>query len=526
MKYILVKIILFTLVISIPSCNKFLEENPKSQIASDSYFKTSDQVKSAVNQLYHYATGPELFYVTQSWYDATWAFYFDIMSGLTDNPVQQDVTIKYFAMLSQNQDNLNGFSTGIWTSFYASINIANTIISKVENSATLDASTKAQALATAKFFRAADYYYLVRLFGGVPLVLEPISSLDNIYPGRASVEEVYKVITDDLEWAKNNGNLADVPMGSNNNRISKGTVACFLSEAYLTMAGYPLKKTEYYSKALTTAKSIIDSPGGYKLFDNSGGTTPFDKLRLTDFDKGSEYLYYFEYDPAIQSTWYPIWSFPASFPKKIPKSDAEIKYSVYVLSWKPTKPLLNLYDDANDIRRQNRQFYHDKFPYKTNDGKYNTIEFEISPFRWYDSLAIFVTGISGKYTPAYRLADVYLIAAEAANEMGDDPTPYLTPITNRAYKVSPPIPAGQTNRRNLILGERFRELAMENHFWFDMLRTRLYPEADAQHRVTFSPLIGHNNGRGQKYSEKDLLIPLPLSEMQRNSNLKPQNPGY
>lgn len=526
MKYILDKIILFVLLINLSSCNKFLEENPKSQIASDSYFKTTDQIKSAVNQLYSYATGPELFYVAQSWYDATWAFYFDIMSGLTDNPVQQDATVKYLALLTQNQNNLNGFTSGIWTSFYASISTCNLIISKVENSTILDAATKAQALATARFFRAADYYYLVRLFGAVPLVLKPTTSLDNIYPGRASLEEVYKVIVADLEWAKDNGNLADVPMGSNNNRISKGTVACFLSEAYLTMAGYPLKKTEYYSKALSTAKSIIDSPGGYKLFDNSGGTTPFDKLRLTDFDKGSEYLYFFEYDQTIQSTWYPIWSFPSSFSSPLPDSDASIKYGVYVLSWKPTNSLLNLYDEKNDIRRQNRQFYHEKFSYKKKDGKYNTIKFEISPFRWYDSLAIFVTASSGKYTPAYRLADVYLIAAEAANETGDDPAPYLTPIINRAYKVPPPIPSGQPNRRNLILGERFRELAMENHFWFDMLRTRLYPDADDQHRVTFSPLIGHDNGRGQKYSEKDLLIPLPLSEMQKNPNLKPQNPGY
>jgi hypothetical protein len=97
---------------------------------------------------------------------------------------------------------------------------------------------------------------------------------------------------------------------------------------------------------------------------------------------------------------------------------------------------------------------------------------------------------------------------------------------NRAYVVAPVIPSGQSDRRNLILAERYRELAMEGHFWFDMVRTQLYPDVDVSHHVTFSALVGHSNGRGQSYSNTDLLLPLPTSEMQRNPNLKPQNSGY
>ena len=78
----------------------------------------------------------------------------------------------------------------------------------------------------------------------------------------------------------------------------------------------------------------------------------------------------------------------------------------------------------------------------------------------------------------------------------------------------------------MILAERYRELAMEGHFWFDMTRTRLYPDVGAGHAVSFSPLVGHDNGRGQTFQEKDLLMPIPSTEMQRNPALKPQNPGY
>ena len=77
----------------------------------------------------------------------------------------------------------------------------------------------------------------------------------------------------------------------------------------------------------------------------------------------------------------------------------------------------------------------------------------------------------------------------------------------------------------MILAERYRELAMEGHFWFDMVRTQLYPDVDVSHNVTFSALVGHSNGRGQNFSNTDLLLPVPPTEIQRDPNLT-QNPGY
>lgn len=513
-------------LLSCCSCNNFLDETPRSQEPVDSFYRTETQLQSAVNALYTTGNGPSSLYAPLGYYDATWAFAFDNMAGMSDNPALQEPSAGYLARLVQTSTNVGTFVGGVWLSLYESIKNCNTIIAKVDlNGSAIDAITASRGIATARFFRAADYYYLVRLFGGIPLLNKPVNSLQEVYLGRGPIEEVYKFITDDLEWVLAKGNLADKPMGTNSNQISKGTVAGLLSEVYLTMAGYPLLKGgEYYAKALTAARSVINSPGGYALFDNSGGTTPFDKLRMTQYDKGSEYLYFVEYESTIRPSGYPLWSFPVTF--KIADSPVQIKYSFTTLNWKPTGNLLNLYDPVNDIRRRNRQFYHNQFTFKDTKGRAQTINFDTSPFRWYDSLAIFGTGSSGKYTCVYRLADIYLIAAEAANESGADPIPYITPIVNRAYITPPAIPTGKTDRRNLILAERYRELAMEAHFWFDMLRTRLYPDADNQHKVTFSPLIGHDNGRGQRYSEKDLLLPLPPAEIQRNPNLKPQNTGY
>jgi len=512
---------------SLCSCNKFLEESPKSITPVDAYFQSVSQAESAINYLYGKGTGPGRFYNINGLYDGTNSFTLDNLSGLANNTVAQDPSIRHFASLTQTVGNASNYLGAIWSSFYSSIASANTIIDKVTASTSIAEGAKAPLLATARFYRAVDYYYLVRIFGGVPLILAPYTSLENLYAPRASVDSVYASIVEDLNWAIDKGGLADKPMGSNGNRISKGSAEVVLAEVYLTMAGYPLQKgAESYTKALQTAQKLIQSTGGYALFASDGKSTAFDKLRLTSYDQGSAYLYFIEYNGNIQSSGFPEYTLPNSFPVPIPNSDLKVQYTLMTTPWTPSNTLLSMYDSTNDIRRHNRQFYHNSFSYINKSGSLTTIKIPTLPFRWYDSTAIFETAASSKYIDVYRMADVYLIAAEAANALGQDPTPYLDPILSRAYVHKPSIPTSQQARRDLILAERFRELAMEGHFWFDLVRTRLYPDVGAGHTVSFSALVGHDNGRGQKFQQKDLLMPIPSTELQRNPALKPQNPGY
>ncbi|MEX6688688.1 RagB/SusD family nutrient uptake outer membrane protein [Danxiaibacter flavus] len=525
---IIIQVFIVAAIFTSTSCTKFLQETPKSNMPASEYYQTTEQALSALNYLYDKGTGiPSFYSVRGGLYDASNSFTFDNMSGLANNVVAQNTSIRNFASLTQGPDNCANYLGGIWRNFYSSIADANSIIANVENNGNINAEAQKKILATAKFFRAANYYYLIRLFGAVPLILKPYTSLDNIYMPRTSVDSVYNSITEDLNWALTNGMLADVPMGFNGNNISRGTVQVMLSEVYLTMAGYPLQKgVEYYKKALNTAKELLNSGGGYALFTSSGRLTPFDKLRLSDYDKGSEYLFFIEYDPSIQQSPFPQYSFPNTFPSPIPSTNLKIQYSLVLSTWTPSTQLLKMYDSANDIRRHEKQFYSTSFVYKSTASSDDTaISFSAMPYRWYDSAALFMTGASGKYTAIYRMADAYLIAAEAANELGEDPTPYLQPIIHRAYINMPAIPGDAAGRKNFILAERCRELAMEGHFWFDMLRTRLYPDVSGTN-PTFSALIGHSNGRGQFYTTKDLLLPLPPTEMQRNPNLQPQNPMY
>jgi hypothetical protein len=515
-------------LLCLSSCTKFLKEEPRSSIPVDGYFNSIEEVQSAVNFLYDKGNGTGRFFNLNGAFDGSQSFSLDIFSGMTDNFIAQNPAVRYYASLTQTADNQDGYLDGVWAGFYSNIASANTIIAALDANKNINTDVKAPLLGTARFFRAMDYYYLVRMWGAVPLILKPYTSVTNVNAPRASVDSVYDAIVADLVWAKNNGNLADKPMGDNGNRISKGTVEAVLAEVYLTMGGYPLKKgNPAYQNALSTAKDLLASNGGYALFQSSGGTTPFDKFRLTSYDQGNAYLYFIEYNGDIQSSGLPIVTLPNGFPKNVPNSNLKIQYSILANTWVPSKRLLNMYDSTNDIRRHNRQFYASSFSYIDNSGANKTIEFpSVLPYIWYDSVALFQTAHSSKYLSVYRMDDIYLIAAEAANELNEDPTPYLQPILDRAYVNPPAIPSGQTARRSLILAERYRELAMEGHFWFDMIRTRLYPDVSSSHQITFSDFIGHDNGRGEKFTQKDLLLPLPVTEMQRDPSLRPQNPGY
>ena len=526
MKQLIIAITVTSLIVSVSSCTKFLQENPKSSQPVGSYFQTLSEAQSAVNNLYGHSAGPGSFFVSNGIYDASYSINMDTYSGLADNPVYQNQSIGFLQNLTQNGSNCDSWLGSIWSDFYTHIADCNTIIQAVQNSTVLTSAEQTPLLATARFFRAMDYYYLVRLFGAVPLVLTPYTSVQNINIPRTSIDSVYTSIVNDLTYAISSGSLADVPMGSNGNQISKGTAEIVLSEVYLTMAGYPLQLgSAYYTKALNTVSALLQSSGGYALFSNSGGTTYANKLVSHSYDQGSEYLYFQEYNSTISPSPYPEWTLPNTFPTNVPNSNIKVAYTLVTTPWMPSTNLLNMYNQTNDIRVQNYQFYHSTFTYQTTEGTTDTISFSPCPYRWFDSTALFSTAASSKYCSCYRLADAYLIAAEAANDLGMDPTQYLAPILQRAYTNVPAIPSAQADRNSFILAERYRELAMEGHFWFDLIRTRLYPDADANNNVTFSPLVGHSNGRGQFFSQNDLLLPLSITQLSLDPQLT-QNPGY
>jgi starch-binding outer membrane protein, SusD/RagB family len=511
------------------SCKDFLDEVPVDELSAEQDFKTRSHAFNAVNSLYRNGA-PQLF--DGSVYAGSEAMIGQYMSGLFDNEYKgQEVQVQHFQQLTLNGQNLTGYLGGVWDDLYRGISRANNAIKYIPTTPGLTDAEARQLSGEARFFRALSYYYLVRLFGGVPVITEPYESLDNLYVARGSVKDVYTLVEADLLYAVNEAGLSDRSMANNGNRITKGAAATVLAEVYLTMSGFPLQENRY-ADAAAMAKSVIAS-GTYSLtqHDRDGGgnvileNSAYNKLRRSDASP-NEYVFFHEYTVGIATSAYPQFTYPVAKPQGV-------AYTLTNGAYQPQNEFLWGYDAANDLRRQEKQYFHTTF---NRNGESRT--FQPTPYMWHDDEALFGTATSGKDKEVYGYADVLLIAAEAiARSQGVTPEAvgYLTQVRSRAYwKTSPllisaallAMPADEFVEE--VWEERFRELVFEFQTWYDIVRTRKYPQtsAAANGEITFVDVIGQTNTWGKTFSETHLLLPLPEEERQRNPSIGDQNPGY
>jgi len=511
------------------SCKKFLDEVPKDEISSGQYFKTPDHASNAVNGLYR--TGAPQFYdPSGGTYAGSRMMFTTYITGYIDNEFKgQEIHAQYARNMTFTGDNLSTYIQSMWSMVYAGIARANTAIKYIPNTTGISDTQSKKLQGEAKFFRALGYFQLVRLFGGVPLVTEPYESLENLAISKSTIEQVYALITSDLEYAVNEAGLGDVSMANNGSRITKGAAAALLADVYLTMSGYPLQQ-DNYEKSAQAARLVINS-GKYQLTqhglnaDNSVmlTNTAYNKLRGAD-RSAIEDIYYYEYAVGIANSSYSNWAFPASV-------TSETKFSVSTNAFAPVPKFLQGYDPVNDLRVQERQYFHSSLT-KANG---TTVTFDTAPYIWQDDEASFTSASSGKDFPVYTYSTALLTAAEAialSEGVTADAVNYLAEVRARAYwkanvnEIKTQLTAlSVENFVREVWKERYRELVFQGTLWYDIQRTRLFPVPGANGNITFEPVIGHTNAAGAIIQDRNLLLPIARDELQRNSNLV-QNPGY
>ncbi|MCJ8164387.1 RagB/SusD family nutrient uptake outer membrane protein [Pontibacter sp. E15-1] len=512
------------------SCEDFLDEVPKDELAANQNFTQPAHAYSAVNSLYR--TGATQLY-DGGVYNGAQAMLGNYMSGFFDNEYKgQEVHVQHAQQLTLNGNNLNGYIGGIWDNMYRGISRANNAIKYVPTTPGLTDAERKKLEAEAKFFRAYAYFNLVKMFGQVPVVTEPYESLDNLYLERSSIKEVYNLIESDLKFAVNEGGLSESSMANNGGRVTQGAAATLLADVYLTMSGYPLQE-DRYAEAAALAKSVIQS-GNYSLTqhdkDANGNVIPensaYNKLRMGDASE-NEYVFYHEFAVNISGSNYPQWAYPVSMAQ-------HVAYAITNNAYAPVNDFLWGYDASNDLRAQEKQYFHSSLT--LSDGEVKT--FDTAPYMWHDDQALFETASSGKDAVIYSYADVLLIAAEAiARSQGvtAEAADYVAQVKGRAYwkkgadQISAELRALPVEEFvEAVWGEKFRELVFEFRLWSDIVRTHKFPVTSASRpgEIDFVDVIGHTNHWGKVFAEKHLLFPLPESERQRNPSLGAQNPGY
>lgn len=522
---------MFVVALGFASCTDFLEEEPKSEMSTEQNFSSPSHATSAVNALYR--IGAPSFYADGGVYMPQTATYGGFLSGFYDNEYKgQEVICDYSQKLSITSKNIARSLDNVWDDAYEAISRANTAIKYIPATPDLEDSEAASLLAEAKFFRAFNYFYLVKFFGGVPLVLEPYEELEDLYLPREDATTVYGQIIADLEDAI--ADLPDLAFTENGHRITKNTAETVLAHVYLVMSGYPVQ-ADNYAQAAQAARNVINR-GKHSLIqhDDYELGSAYNVLRTEDNNTG--YIYTYEFETGIATNNGRV---QTSLPNKA-STLGVLTYSITNNAYRPVPEYMNVYDPDNDLRVQHQQFFQYSFTYE-KEGEVLTYVFEEDKtpgaWVWYDEEAALVTGQCDKDFTIYRYAELLLIASEAIAQsegVTDEAVQYLTDVRARAYTATPRSEieaslSGLSKEQFIeqVWIERLRELVYDLRTWEDIQRTRKYPVTDSANKgeVTFVDVIGTTNPWGQTFEEKHLLWPISDNEMQRNPNLT-QNPGY
>src|SRR5688572_15116225 len=249
-------IVLLIAISVVAGCTKWMVEVDKdpTNLSPDSYYTLPGHADAAIASAYAQTRfiggGAGIF--------ATNFSMLELVTGTARTETGQNTDLNNLLGLSYNGENV--FVSNWWNGPFSVIAQANLVLDKVPG-IQMDEAVKKKILGEATFLRAWAYFYLVRLYGDVPLLTTPIYSAtdEKVYASRTSKDSVYAQIVADLKAAE----TAGLPSTDASGRASLGAAKALLAEVYLTMAGAPLNKgQEYYQLAAQKAAEVT----GYSLF--------------------------------------------------------------------------------------------------------------------------------------------------------------------------------------------------------------------------------------------------------------------
>ncbi len=486
------------------SCKKFLEEHPKTFITPDTKATSFKDARAFADAPYERLHG--LLQGQDGSYGGNTYNLLEFMTGKANSDLGQTGYVNF--------QNLTYSSTSFyvdtwWRRMYLGVGACNLALSSIPNieAAGLTDSVKTNMLAEVHALRALFYFYLVRIYGAVPMVTSVATNLDSIKPARTDAKTIYdQVIIPDLLTAEQ----STLPWSDATGHVSMGAVKSILADVYLTYAGKAINGgTDAYAESAKRSKDVIEK-GGYSLFTEYTDMIDPSKKNTKEFILQVQYA-------ASQNVTNPLTALT------IPNYSGISKYSDEYGSVWPTPQFLSSYP-AGDKRVQEKQFYFSQYPAINGSGIKNFGHPYI--YKFFDANAVTNTAKSDLNFTIYRLADVMLMYAEASNEAEGGPNPdaidYVNQIRERAHLADIGSMSKDAFEKEVWL-QRYLELAFENKMWFDMIRTQ-----KVHNDVTgnWDDFIGHKTVFNATFSKRELLMPVPKQESDVNPNVLPNNDGY
>ena len=481
LKYNLIAIAL--LGFSFSSCSDFLEQNPQTDLSENDFYKTADDILSAVNGAYSSLQEGDIY--------GNWYVFGEIPSDNTRNQLSGSVT-------TQNEfdqfyiDTQNSMIANFWKAAYKVINRNNTILGRIDG-IEINTELANRYKLECKFIRALMYFNLVRVYGDVPLVLKEISISESYDILREPKENVYNQIIADLKEAQ------DLPVSystAEDGRATQGAAKALLANVYMTL--------HKYAEAETILAEIINS-GRYSLLENTPGSLNIDGYKNVfspvnhnskegifeiqflkgGYGEGSNYANNF----APENSGTNVVAVGGTGGNNIPEMDIYNAYEEGDLR-RDFSMSLGYYDN-----RKNNEWVESRYVCKFMDVPYQNND------------------ASNNY-PVIRYADVILMYAEALNQNGKtaEACKYLNMTRRRGFGYqtteTSPVDLQTTDKAQFALmveQERRVELAFENHRWFDLIRTGRAVEV--------------MRSKGFSLNETNLICPIPQKQIDVNPKL-------
>jgi len=474
MKKIINYICIITL--GLTSCNKYVDVDlPKDQILNKLAF--SDDRTATASMVGAYSDMNALNY---NFANVLTSF----LGGMSADEFYYASNFAAYAEFMENSPtSTNNFINTLWNQPYSYIYHANACIEGLGKATGLSEPVKKHLMGEARFLRAFNYFYLVEMFGDVPLVLDT-DYLKNTQLPRAAKSEVINIIIQDLEDAKAmmsstyvKGAVVDAPSGAERIRPNSLVASALLARVYLY-------KGEY-SKAVAEATRVLNDKQ-YKLLAS-------DDMNKVFLKNSEETLWQLQSINITggRNTWEGNQIVPTAAP-------------LYRLLEGGVKDIF----EENDLRKKNWTA-----AYTAANG---TVY--LYPYKYKVRIS---TSATSEYSMVMRLSEQYLIRAEAQIQLRNTAAAIqdLNVVRQRAGLTALDLSLTDQQAWLAMEKERQTELFTEwGHRWFDLIRWKGIEGKDTRADEVL-PKIKKN------WKTHAKLFPLPLKALQTNRNLT-QNDGY
>lgn len=548
-----IKLNIFTIfllggLIFFTSCEEedFLDRFPLDSPSQDVFFVNEESAMMAVNAAYH------------PWTRSAHLFNRDMVimfDALTDDSYWRPARAASISFANWDINSADGTANQYWIHVFRSVNAANFAIANIPS--LLDEGlTQAQIdpyIGGAHFMRGFSYLFLVTFFGEVPLIDKPLSSFEEFEQPRAPIADIYAQIIEDFTIARDL--LPEQWSGSRTGSATKAAAAAYLAKAYLYNQQWGLAET-----AARTAIDIAEG-SGYALIDD------YEAIFDINNEANPELLFYISY---IENS--PDFGNNFVVQRIVRIAPPEVNHVYGVPGWGyslPNRDLFDAYEEGDPRREYTLHYpgsvfgiYQGGEPFTYVHQSYNEngelIEYEKTyvdgdpieyDHRWsesgmtvkkstYDIAHLANVRWAGLDVPLMRMADLYLILAEALAEQGNaEALTWVNVVRARASVNMPPKTTADGDLVELVRHERRVELAMEGQRLWDLMRwgkiRETFGDGTRVKRHFFSDYLPAEditsrfaNPALNNYPGDLILFPIPQSEIDNNSNINTNNPGY